>query len=221
MKTNIQRSTLLLFAAFCSLMLSSCVSMSTMQTARTLGQGNSQGAIGVSKISYEFVSLEDTIDASTFTGELDWRYGVTDKLDVGAKASLIGTSGAYAKYQFLGDKESVIAGSGGLGLGFLTIESGEGEFATKSRTTDFYIPLFFSYHPTDWVGIYTSPRYTLRNIKNSDVSESSSSTSHWYGATTGIRLGKRVAPFIEYSFFTSSDATKPLSQFTGGVSFSF
>lgn len=219
MKT--QLTYLIVLSALCSMMLSSCISMSSMQTARTLGQGNTEGAIGVSRVKYEFVSAEDTISEKSYTGEIDYRYGITDKLDVGVKASLIGTSGAYAKYQFLGDNKSPFAGSVGAGLGFLTIESGQGEFATKSKTTDFSIPLFFSYHPNDWLALYTSPRYTLRNIKNSDASGSEGSTDHWYGATTGIRLGERVAPFIEYSIFTSNGATKPLSQLTGGVNFSF
>lgn len=208
-------------AIICSIMLSSCVSMTSMQTARTLGQGNKEIAVGGSRVSYEFASTIDTFEAKTITGEIDGRYGITDKLDAGFKISIIGTTGGYAKYQFLGDQESTFAGSAGIGLGFLTIESGDGEFAAKSKTTDFSIPLFFSYHPNDWIGIYTSPRYTLRNIKNSDVSGSESSTSHWYGATAGVRLGKRIAPFIEYSVFNSADATRPLSQITGGISIGF
>ncbi len=219
MKT--QTTLLAIISVLCSMMLSSCVSMSSMQTARTLGQGNTETAIGVSRVSYEFVSDLDTLNEKTVTGEIDWRYGVTDKLDVGVKASIIGTSGGYAKYQFLGDSESKFAGSGGIGLGFLTLSSGSGEFETKSKTTDVSVPLYFSYHPTDWVGIYTSPRYTLRNIRNSDADGSEGSTSHWYGATTGVKLGKKVAPFLEYSIFTSSDATKPLSQVTGGISIAF
>lgn len=221
MKMKTQITLLGMLAIVCSLFLSSCVSMSSMQTARTLGQGNTEMAIGASTVKYEFVSNEDTLDAKTITGEIDWRYGITDKLDVGVKASIIGTSGAYAKYQFLGDDESAFAGSGGVGLGFLTIESGSGEFKTKSKTTDVSVPLYFSYHPNDWFSIYTSPRYTLRNIKNTDVDSSDGSTSHWYGATTGVRLGKRIAPFIEYSIFDGSNATKPLSQITGGISIGF
>lgn len=219
MKTQIMY--LVVASAMCSMMLSSCVSMSSMQTARTLGQGNTEAVIGASRVSYEFVSAEDTLEAKTITGEIDWRYGVTDKLDVGVKASIIGTSGGYVKYQFLGDSESKFAGSGGVGLGFLTLSSGSGEFETKSKTTDFSVPLYFSYHPTDWVGIYTSPRYTMRNIRNTDADGSEGSTSHWYGATTGVKLGKKVAPFLEYSIFTSSGATKPLSQVTGGISIAF
>ncbi len=217
MKMKTQFIILAVIAGFCSMMLSSCVSMSSMQTARTLGQGNTEVAVGVSRVSYEFLSDTDTIENKALIGEIDWRYGITDKLDVGARASLIGTSGAYAKYQFLGDDESPIAGSVGASLGFLNIEIGD----SKSRTTDFSIPLFFSYHPTDWVALYTSPRYTLRNIKNSDTTGSEGSTSHWYGATTGVRLGKKVAPFLEYSIFGSGDATQPLSQITGGISIGF
>jgi len=61
----------------------------------------------------------------------------------------------------------------------------------------------------------------MRNIRNSDSGGSEASNSHWYGVTTGLRLGKRIAPFIEYSIFNSGSATKPLSQITGGVSIGF
>ena len=220
MKIKTQLTLLVVLAVVCT-MMSSCVSMTSMQTARTLGAGNKEVAVGGNRVAYEFASEVDTFDAKTVTGEIDVRYGVNDKLDVGLKASIIGTSGAYAKYQFLGDQESQLAASAGVGLGFLTIESGSGEFETKSRTTDFSIPLFFSYHPNEWIGIYTTPRYTLRNIKNSDNASSESFTSHWYGATFGARIGSRVAPFIEYSIFDSADASKPLSQVTGGISIGF
>ncbi len=221
MKTKIQKTNLFyaLIACICSMLLSSCVSMSSMQTARTLGKGNTELSLGGSRVSYDYFPSEtDTINRKTVTGEIDWRYGITDKLDIGVKASILGTAGGYAKYQFLGDQESKFAASGGAGLGYLTIESGTDENKSKTTIVDYYVPLNLSYHPKEWIGIYTSPRYTLRTAKSND---SKASASHWYGTTTGIRLGKKVAPFIEYSIFGSNASSKPLSQITGGISIGF
>ncbi len=221
MKTKIQKSLLFyaVAACVCSMLLSSCVSMSSMQTARTLGKGKTELSLGASRVSYDYsLSETDSLSQKAFTGEIDWRYGITDKLDIGGKASILGTSGAYAKYQFLGDQDSKLAASGGAGVGYLTMDLTIGEGENKIKTVDYYVPLNFSYHPKEWIGIYTSPRYTYRTTK---INDSKASPSHWYGTTTGIRLGKKVAPFIEYSIFGSDVASKPLSQITGGLSIGF
>ena len=101
------------------LFFSSCVSMSTMQTGRTIGKGNSELNIGGSAVKLE--AFVDT-DSTTLNGgvlEGDFRYGVTDKFDVGMKVALVGTSGIYGKYQLVGSDESKFALSAGLGGGYL------------------------------------------------------------------------------------------------------
>lgn len=193
-------------------LLGSCVSMSTMQTGRTVGEGNSELNIGGSVVKLETIFDTDTTDLNGGLLEGDFRYGITDKLDAGLKISLLGTSGLYGKYQLVGDQESKFALSAGLSAGYLNITTGEGDDEVSNTTVDVAVPVFASVHPTEWLSIYAAPRYTLRF---------GGGTSNWYGGTGGIRLGNKFAVFAEYSFVDSDSAVEPLSQITGGIGFRF
>ena len=197
------------------LFLSSCASMSMMQTARTTEKGKLGTSYGGGVVQSELIlGTSDTLDLNAPFAEVGARYGITDNLDAGLKLTLIGTGVADVKYQFIGDSESVFAGSVGLGVGYLSIESG----SSKSSIYDLMVPAYFSVHPTDWLGIYAGPRYVFRiNSYNTDQ-ESDTGTSHWYGGTAGIRLGGRVAFLGEFSYFGTSNQDTPLTQITGGLS---
>jgi hypothetical protein len=206
------------FAIFVIALLTGCASMSTMQTARTVGDGNFELEIGGGAVNTDIALGElDTLSFSAPFIEVGGRYGITDKLDVGAKLTLIGTATADVKYQFLGDQESLGAVSTGLGIGYLSISSGDNE----SKIFDIAVPLYLSLHPTPWFSLYSCPRYTLRINSYTSDEDSGSSTSHWYGATAGMRLGKKVAFLIEYSYFGNTEIDIPFSQVTGGIAIGF
>jgi len=122
------------------ILLSGCASMSTMQTARTTPQGELGYSVGGGYVNTEMpIEGVDTISFKAPMLEVGARYGVTDKLDVGGKLTIIGTAVADAKYQFLGDRESKVAGSAGLGVGYLSMESGN----TTSNLYDLMVPTYF------------------------------------------------------------------------------
>lgn len=218
MKKNVSVQTQLLVCtwAVLSIILSSCASMSSLQTARTTPVGEFGYGVGGGYVKSE-IQLGETDSTQNLNApfvEVSTRYGLTDKLDVGARLTIIGTGVVDAKYQFLGDQESVFAGSAGLGLGHLSINSGD----TKSRIYDVMVPLYFSVHPTEWFSAYASPRYVYRINSYTTGEEKGSSSTHWYGATGGIRVGKKFGAFLEYSRFGNSDESTPFSQVTGGIS---
>lgn len=194
--------------------LSGCASMSTMQTARTTKKGEFGYSFGGGYVSTEMpIEGVDTMNVNAPLLEAGARYGVTENLDVGGKITIIGTAVADAKYQFLGDQESKIAGSAGLGVGYLSMESGD----TESKLYDLMVPAYFSYHPADWLSIYTSPKYVFRiNSYNSD-SETGTETNHWYGAGAGLRIGKNTGVFLEYTYFGNTEYEKPFSQINAGI----
>lgn len=207
-----------ILSATAVLLLSGCASMSTMQTARTTEKGEFGYDVGGGYIKTDIaLGTADTISFKAPFLEIGGRYGVTDKLDLGAKLTLIGTATADAKYQFLGDGESMLAGSAGFGLGYLSISSGSGVNTSDSKIFDIMVPAYFSVHPTDWFSVYASPRYVFRINSYSSSNESGTDNSSWYGVTAGIRLGKRVGFLAEYSYFGNSEIPVPLSQFTGGI----
>ena len=193
--------------------------MSTMQTARTTEKGEFGYGFGGGVIRTDIALGDvDTISLNAPFMEIGARYGITDKLDLGAKLTLIGTATVDAKYQFLGDGESKLAGSAGFGLGYLSISSESNGNTSESKIFDLMVPVYFSVHPADWFAVYASPKYVFRiNSYNSSNDVSGSSTSSWYGVTTGIRLGKRVGFLAEYSYFGNSEISIPLSQITGGI----
>ena len=197
------------------LFLSSCASMSTMQTARTIAKGEVGFGFGGGMVKSELPLGDlDTISINAPFVEASARYGVTDNLDFGVKITIIGTACVDGKYQFMGTKESKLAGAVGIGVGYLSVTSGD----WKSKIFDIMSPLYFSYHPATWLAVYCSPKYTLRLNSYSDNKNKGTSTSSWYGVTGGMRLGKRVAFLAEYSYFANSEISIPFSQITCGIS---
>ncbi len=211
----------ILFVALCYL-LSSCASMSTLQTARTTEKKKLVGGFSGGTVNFDTGIKKDTTPTSSNIVlnvpfiELYARYGITDKWDAGMKLTIIGTFLVDTKYQFLGDDKSKFAGSIGLGLGTLNITSGD----YTNKVKDVHFPLYLSYHSAEWFGLYANPRYIMRfNSEKNGSSPTTTYTSNWYGATGGIRLGKKSALFLEYSYFLNSKVSNPFTQFTVGLGF--
>ena len=103
------------------------------------------------------------------------------------------------KYQFIGNENSKFATSTGLGYIF--------------GLNAFLLPLYFSYHPTNKVAIYFSPRtineYNFR---------SSMFINDLNGFAAGIKVGKSNSIIMEYSLYKnmSSNKQKYLNQITIG-----
>ncbi len=208
----------LLFFVVISFSLQSCLSNKAFQTARTTPKGETGFGIGVSLPSADEYTLDDNdvvIDTSSiggFAAEIFGRYGVTNKLDVGFNLSIIGTGGVDAKYQFLGDSESIFAGSVGAGIGYLSITTGEGTSETSSSLIDLSIPAYFSCHVSNAFALYVSPRFILRKADG---------LSSNIGAIGGIRAGtERLGVFAEYGYIRSgSDEISNQTNFNIGVGF--
>ena len=190
---------------------SSCITMSTMQTARVTEKGKFSTGIG-------FVLMNAGVSSpgiSILDLEVGTRYGVTDRMDVGARISSMGAASTDAKYQFLGDKKSVFAGSAGLAVEYL--------YSVRANSYDLVLPVYFSYHPLDWLSIYGSPKYFLKYVYTYDLYHNTNSNtfSHWYGTTGGIRLGRRIAFIAEYSYFRTNVLSEPYTLITAGICIGF
>lgn len=197
----------------CSFLFSGCVSMSSMQTARTTEKDQFVWGIGASGVNTTIKVGDEELKLKLPLLEYIGRYGITQKLDAGIKIGIIGTSALDVKYQYFGTATSKAASSIGLGLGYVSVSANEAK--TKANIYDISVPFYFSLHPKEWVALYTNPKYICRMTL---ASTNSTSYSHWYGGTGGIRLGKRVAFIMEYTLFASDNSKYILSQITGGVS---
>ena len=104
-----------------SILLTSCGSYSSMQTARTVEKGTGEIGLnlyypyGVINAIAQVADKEKknfTVPYIQYTG----KYGITEKLDAGINLSTFGQIGLETKYQFLGDQESMFAMATGIGF---------------------------------------------------------------------------------------------------------
>jgi Outer membrane protein beta-barrel domain len=204
-------------------LLFSCTSMSTLQTARTLSKGQLRCTVGLSTTNSKVVKDSDTIKSNTIVQEVGFRLGVRNRLDVGLKVSLIGSISIDGKYQFLGTSDSKLAGSIGIGFGYSQI-SGDKLFGKGNPTMNMgsvVIPLYFSYHP-GLFSFYASPRYTYNLALYQREDFERSYTNQWYGLSVGTRIGRpdKIGLLVEGSYFKISTGTY-FSQVAVGVDFRF
>lgn len=184
------------------MLFQSCISNKAFQTARVTPEGEKGWGMGLALPKGDFYDtnaegeIVDTVSLGGFAAEFFFRTGITEKIDVGVNLTLLGTSGADIKYQFLGDESSTIAGSIGAGFGYLSF-SADGDSAESNTIIDINIPAYFSYHPNNSIGVYLSPKYIFRK-----AGENSSN----FGAVAGLRVGgESNGLFIEYGYLKSSD----------------
>ncbi len=174
-----------------------CANMSTLQTAKTLAP--SEGRVLVGGGYYASPDLD--AEASDATGaeaslkmpyaEVGYRHGIVDDVEAGLKVTMPGTVAVDGKYQLL--EQGGLALATGLGVGYLSLSSGEGADEVKSTILDVQVPLYASYDVGDYLAVYTSPKYLLRSVSG----DGGSSLSHLAGATAGVKVGKDTGLFFE------------------------
>ncbi len=173
-----------------------CASFSTMQTGEVLKKEKSQITVGGG--TYNSKAISTAVNSSVKESDLSlpylevsYRRGVYENVDVGAKLTLIGTAVVDGKYQFL-DTEKFDA-SAGLGLGYLSLESGSDNNKSKSTIIDVIVPVVFSVNVSPSFTPYISPKYVLRSI-----SGNTSGSTGIAGVTGGIKIGDKWGLYAEY-----------------------
>lgn len=175
---------------FLGSVLSACTSVSTLQTAKTLGSGQNEqtfgGGIYQSKTKSGDVELESNIPYLEYT----FRHGFYENLDAGLKVAFVGGYSADFKYQFYKDDRLNI--STGFGLSYLEYKIKSGDVETEVKSVDALAPLYISYDlNSSWV-LYTSPKYILRSsigdIKGSEG---------LFGVTGGVKIGEKNGVYAE------------------------
>lgn len=200
-----------------------CVNMSTLQTAKTLAPNKQQILVGGGY--YASPQLDKAASSSTGTDtqlklpymELGYRRGVIEHLDLGAKVTVPGTAGVDAKYQLVdGGKFAVAAG---LGAYYLSIESGDGMDKTSSKVVDLIVPVYVSYDIASPLAVYASPKYALRIAQSQDSMGSSSGLGQLVGATGGLRLGSRAGLYLETTYMRDLTSDFKMFQVNGALFF--
>ncbi|HLF65490.1 MAG TPA: hypothetical protein VI603_17115 [Saprospiraceae bacterium] len=184
-----------------ALLMSSCIQLSTFQTAKTVGKGNGEIliAIGGGGVSESF---EDNSSIGFGTFELGGRLGVSEKVDIGLKVSHFVSYLVDVKYQFVGDQSSKFAMATGPGIGLYAFGFG----TTLFQAT---LPLHMSVHPSERFGIYFTPRYSAQFA----VGEGSGSLNY-LGGSVGFEAGQNVRFGTDISYMRLLDDVVDDSSFT-------
>jgi hypothetical protein len=213
------------FVLVISALTAGCVNSSTLQTAKALDPGHQRILVG----GGYYASPTLDADASEATSsdvslklpymELGYRRGIVDKVELGAKVTLPGTSGVDAKYQFLDAGKLALAA--GMGVGYLKISSSDGNgMETSSSVVDAIVPVYASYDVSRFFAVYSSPKYVLRYTNSVDaMDQSTTGMNHLVGGTMGVRVGQNKGLFLETSYLKSVSSDFDSFQVNGSFFF--
>ena len=207
------------------------MSLSTLQTARSLKQGEWSSATSV---GYQSIVLDDP--KKTGDSESDelsqeiaddieaiklpvveqfFQYAPVPKLDLGLKLVLPGGYGIEAKYNLINQASFALAVGGGYSN--LTIASqssssnSDSENSTSSESelsiTDFVVPVIASYDLTAGTTVYAAPKVILRTTSssyqdNNGASVNASVSSTLVGLSAGLTLNWFI---LEGTYLTNPD----------------
>ncbi len=144
------------FLLMMPLLLCGCLSLPTMQSGRTVGKNNLELGLNGSFGEYSQNSLLDEEGEFDYKPVIEFRgqFGASERLDIGLNIDQTSFLGPTIKYQYIGGQDSRFASSIGLDAGF-----NFGIFLFGNLTHYVTVPLYASFHPTDYFSIYLTPRY--------------------------------------------------------------
>lgn len=182
------RIKIILFLGLTALLASGCINVASLQTAQTLDPGQSELTVGGGL--YVDAETGDSAPAATF----QYRRGIVENFDVGARATILGTAGIDGKYRFVDADGFALAA--GLSVGYLSFSVGSGEAEASTTFIDTMVPLFASYDINEYFAVYLSPKYVLRTTL---PSEGDTDFSNNLGGTGGIKIGDGFGVYLEGS----------------------
>lgn len=170
------------------LFMNSCASLTGFEEGRTLGEGNSEFGVSLNYTSVPDIFGDDleAADIDFPNVELNYKYGVMEKLDVGARVSTNLSSGAYAKYQLVGDRQSQFALSPGIELSSIL-----------GLAYTVHVPIYTSIHPKDNISINLNPRFVYQ-FPSGDATEG----INYIGGNAGILFGRKHKFGIDIGYYS-------------------
>lgn len=184
----------LLFYSLCLSVLimftSSCASLTGFEEGRTVGEGNSELIFSGNLTSVPDLLDDDpsnTLEDLSFPNiEVSYKYGVSEKFDVGLRANTTFAVSGFGKYQLVGDKSSSFALSGGLEIG---------TFAGITYT--FGVPIYTSFYLTDAITLNVNPRF----LYQLPIAANSLDGITYLGGNVGLLFGRKNKFGIDFGFY--------------------
>lgn len=191
----------LIIATALSGALTGCISISSLQTARTQRDGEMSGffALGYESLYFPKKSrdkdekeLEEAVEELKVPiMETGLRYGINGENDFGLKYTVPGTLALDVKHQLTGF-DGPVAMAMGLGVGFGGHDSESDSFKDDYDIVDLFVPFYISKDLSDTFSLYTAPRYIHRmttytsedKVKGTKTEEKESAS--FIGASAGF-----------------------------------
>lgn len=210
-----------LIIIFTSFFFSGCLSLSSIQTGRTVGKDNLDAGIYSTYGKYSQNSVlgsASDLDNKMVFG-VKSNYGLTDKMDIGINIDQTTFIAPSIKYQFLGNNSSKFAARIGTEGGFLF-----GAYLFGNLTYYLSAPLYTSFHPNSNYAVYCTPRFihTAEYIyahPDRDIKPHYGKQINTFGYSYGIIFGKKYKIAIEISHYLPQLHLP--SQFSVGYKFNF
>lgn len=188
-----------LFAGYVFLfVLSSCASLTGFQDGRTMGEDNGDGAISLNFTQGPaFSNFGDSLQAENIVSvpfpniEVGGRYGVIDKLDLMVKVNTNLNFAIGAKYQLWGEPQSKFAFAAG---------AEAGTFGLFLGIWNLHLPLYASYHPSEKIAFYASPRYVYQFNSFGEIL----SSWNYLGGNAGILMGRKHKFGVDFGYYRVS-----------------
>lgn len=170
-----------------SLAWSGCASLSSFQSARTLGHGHweASGALGVQGAAGRDVGDGPTARWPLF--ELAGRYGLTDWLDVGGTASLTSLRASAKARLYASDRFALSVAPEVGGVIFKQGEEHVGQFTAT-------LPLLAGWQLTDTFEAVVGPR--LLYLRAFPASDASPEDRELFGAGTSVGAVIRISSWV-------------------------
>lgn len=175
-----------------------CVSMSTLQTARTLEPDQSQQTIGGGVYNSKIKSDTTTLESNLPYMEYSYRRGFFKNFDAGLKLTLVGAYQADVKYQLL-DANNFVMSVGG-GLAYMEYKVSTNGTDTNVKYVDVILPFYMSYDFNPSFALYLSPKYILRNATG-DVK----GNENLIGVGVGTKIGQNKGVYLEAAVIKGKD----------------
>lgn len=201
-KLNAGRITLYLCGWSCLLALGGCASIFGFEDGKTLGKGNQEIGLALNYVITPDL-LDDGLDddARLATFAMAYKKGVTQDLDMGIRMSTSFNANLFAKYHIYGDAGSTTNLALGMEMGTILF-----------WVYELHFPVYLSYHPTDRMALYFTPRF----VRQFGL-EAGRSRYNYGGANFGLLFGKKKKLGLDMGLFSIADGKKRKPYFNLGV----
>lgn len=213
------RSTLC--AAFLLATQCGCVSLTSIETGRTVGRGEFDLTLSVTSGDYSEASIGGPNDDDPEDHDARWdesyagNYypvvevsgtgGIGERTDLGVRVNSALFVSTRIKQQLVGSKTSLLAASVGARAGINLGAALVGAVAYTHGS----LPVYVSLHPADEIAFYAIPQYAVTTVSASvapsGTGRSSPSTWDYFGLVGGVTYGTKHRIAVEAAHVSGHD----------------